>query len=847
MLDNLTELISNRSDYQGLTAAEAEARLKKFGANRRPPIKGPGVIGRFLRIVFEPMIVLLLLAAVVYFFIGDNLEAIILILSIGPVILIQFFQEQKTNQAINVLDKMLTEFCMVYRDGQAIKMEMSNVVPGDLVYITAGDKVPADGIVFRSSGVLVDESILTGEAMAVVKSQLPEIKKEIPTEHILYQGTLVIQGEAVMLVDTTGVNTKYGHLGSLLNKITKIKTPLQQKIHDLVKVVGLAAFATAFLVFFIIAIRNGMTAGLLGAITVAMAIIPEEFPVVFSVFLIMGVWRMTKEKALIREMATVELLGTVTVICTDKTGTLTRGKMTLKSIYHKGKFFAADEISDHKKKVAGIIESALLALERVAVDPIELEVQEYARRIGIDPDMFYQKREMAMDSAFNAKTKLVSHVWKDALGVARQYTAGAPESILKHAFLSLAKKNQIESELSRSFNQGYRVIGVAERDCGVICEIKLEKLKFIGFLVMEDLPRPGVKEAISLVQNAGIKVIMITGDNKLTARNIADQIGLNHDGDILDGEELKKMSPPALAEAVKRHSVFARVEPEQKYDLVQALQEAGEIVAMTGDGVNDAPALRRANIGIAMGNRGTEVARAAAGMVLLDDNFATIAATVKEGRRIYDNLRQAFVFLFSFHLPIVGLALLPLLLGQPFIFFPVNIIFLELFCDPVAVLGFDRERARRGLMNERPRPVGEPLIKSSLWWRIGAQGLGMTIGSFGLYWFGVYYLRDLDLGRTMAFCSLIFAQVFSILFSREWQQVAANKLLLIISFVTVVSAFLLIYSDYLRIVFHLVPITLAQIGMIVATPLLIGLLIKLIIGISLKKTVGRENGTRERG
>lgn len=832
MLTNLLEIIKKRVEYNGLTTTEAELNLKKFGLNSRRPMKDKGWFKRFVSIISEPMIILLIAAAVVYFFIGDTIETMILLLSIIPIILIQFFQEQKTNQAIKVLDKMLTEFCMVYRDGQAVKMEFKYVVPEDLVYITAGDKIPADGYVLRSSGLLVDESILTGESIAVVKEQVKETKMEIATESRIYQGTLVVQGEAFMLVENTGEKTKYGHLGSLLSNITKIRTPLQKKIHDLVKVVAIVALAVAFLVFLIISLRQGMAAGLLGGITVAMALIPEEFPVVFSVFLIMGVWRMTKEKALIREMAAVELLGTITVICTDKTGTLTRGKMALKSIYHKGKFIEAEKIVDHKKEISKIIESSLLSLEQVAVDPIELEVQEYAKKLGIDVEKFYHNHQLVKDSSFSSKTKLVSHIWKDSNGVVKQYTAGAPESILTYAFLSLPKKSEIEAELSRIFAKGYRVIGVAERECGEDGEIKLEKLDFVGLLVMEDPPRKGVKEAINLCQNAGIRVIMITGDNKLTAHNIAEQIGLNHSGDIFSGEELIRMSPEALVEAVKRHSVFARVEPEQKYNLVQALQESGEIVAMTGDGVNDAPALRKANIGIAMGEKGTEVARAAAGMVLLDDNFATIVDAVKEGRRIYDNLRQAFVFLFSFHFPIVCLAIFPLLMGQPFIFFPVNIIFLELFCDPAAVLGFDRERARRGLMNERPRPANEPLIKTGLWLKIFIQGMGMFLTSFGLYLYGVYFLHSQDLGRTMAFCSLIFAQIFSILLSREWHQVIANKLLLVISFITVVFTFLIIFIDSLNRIFHLVHLTLLQVLVIVVVPLIFGLVVKLILSIT---------------
>jgi len=811
-------LPTNPSAYHGLSEKEALSQQTIYGLNQRPVTKQKTWVHRFFGIMAEPMMLLLLATAIVYFFIGDKLETIILLGSIIPIALMEFFQETKTDEAVRALDKMLVQFCSVYRDGVVKKLEIKYLVPGDLVYLTAGDKVPADGCLINSPGLMIDESMLTGESIAVIKSPLEKPENPID-ENKLWQGTNVVQGEGQLFVTATGAHTTYGKLGGLLEKIIKTRTPLQLKIQRLVRGVAIAAVSIAFFVGLILTWQQGWAAGLLGGLTLAMSLIPEEFPVVFSVFLIMGVWRMTKQNALVREMAMVETLGSATIICTDKTGTLTEGSMAIKSIYYKDKLIDCTDITKHKTELINFIKTTLLSLEQVAIDPIEIEAQSFAHRLGIDTEKFYREHTLIDDLPFDAKTKMVHHLWKNINGTTTQYTAGAPEFILNQSKMNTKERALATAEYEKMAEQGLRVIGVAERPDHRGDKVIVADFKFVGLLAMSDPPRAGVKEAVATCQEAGIRVIMITGDNKLTAHSIAEAIGLKHNEEILTGADLTNLSPAAWQETVKRHDIFTRVQPEQKYQIVEALQALGEVVAMTGDGVNDAPALKKASIGIAMGQKGTEVARAAAGIVLTDDNFSTIVNAVREGRRIYENLRQAFVFLFSFHLPIVGLAILPLIFKQPLIFLPIHIIFLELICDPAAVLGFERERARHGLMNEPPRPVNEPLINPKSWWRTILQGTTILIVSAALYLHFAYQHNATELARTMAFGSLVVSQTFLILFTREWEQVKSNHLLLSISTITLLALTLIISLSPLRQVFHLTTLNWQQIGGMVLIPI----------------------------
>jgi Ca2+-transporting ATPase len=825
----LSSIILNRFTYHGLTSEEAEKRLREFGLNAHPKGKQKTWLGRLWGIVSEPMMGLLFATAILYFFIGSTLETIILTLSLIPVILIQFIEEQKTDKAIAALDNLLVEECKVFRDQKLEKVMIQNLVPGDLVYLTAGDKIPADGYVLRSPGVLVDESILTGESNPVSKELLPNNTEKIESIHTLYQGTLVVQGEVDFLVTKTGKETSYGKLGTLLEKILQTDTPLQKKIKRLVKILAVVAIAVAILLGIILTIRDGFTRGILGALTIAIAIIPEEFPIVFSVFLILGVWRMSKHKALVRQMPMVEILGSATVICTDKTGTLTEGTMALKKIWFEGKVYEISTM-ENLHNLKPLFENALLALERVAIDPIEVETQRFAETIGIQVGKFFKQHTLIKDSSFDATTKTVSHIWQGIHGSYMQYTAGALESVLVRCDMSQKDKEAILNTYESMAAEGYRSIAVATQECKDKDCFTHEGMKFSGLLFMSDPPRKEVAEAMQIVQKAGVRVIMITGDHKVTAQAIARTVGLQNANKVMSGDELARVSKEELVAVVQEYSIFARVKPEQKYMLVEALQSLGEIVAMTGDGVNDAPALKKADIGIAMGQKGTEVARAAAGIVLMDDNFTTIVKAIHEGRRIYDNIRQAFVFLFSFHIPIIVMSFLPLFFGEDLFFLPIHIIFLELFCDPAAVIGFERDPARKNLMSSPPRPVSEPLINPNLWSRVIIQACVIGGTSFGLYGYFAMVLGNLALGRTLAFIALTMTQMFLIVFTREWEQVKKNTFLLWIIGGTTLVLHLILFTAVGRELFHFVvpslKLYISVIGYSIAVTGIAGILLK---------------------
>lgn len=827
----INDIFPEKENYKGLSSGEAEKRLKKYGRNERTKKKNKTVLKRAWDIFTEPMMFLIIVTAGVYFFVGDTVEATVFLGAIIPIGLMEFFQEKRTDETIAALDQMMVEKCKVYRDGKLITLDVAHVVPGDLVYLTAGDKIAADGFLFNTRGLMVDMSILTGESVAVVKEQIPESLKKINEEkHKVFQGTLVVQGDGEMLVEATGLHTAYGRLGDLLQSIEKQKTPLQKKIARLIRVVAIVAISSAFLVGFGLVLKFGFKEGVLGSLAIAMALIPEEFPVVFSVFLIMGVWRMAKNKAMIREMAMVETLGSATVICTDKTGTLTEGRMSLEKIYFNHEILIKNDFQKKSGEFNSLIETSILALEQVAVDPIEIEMQKIAKEQGIDPDKFFAGKKLLDEQAFSSDTKTVHHIWKDKQNGCAQYSAGAPENIIAHSVLDEMSVKKAMEAYEKLASEGYRVIGVAKKKCGEKDKVSFENMEFVGLLAMSDPPRVGVKEAIETCQRAGIKIFMITGDNKLTAHTIAESINLKHNDDVISGEDLQKMSPAALKEAVRRYNIFCRVKPEQKYAIVQALQEQGEIVAMTGDGVNDAPALKKADIGLAMGLRGTEVARAAAGIVLMDDNFATIVKAVHEGRRIYKNLRQAFVFLMAFHLPIVGLAIIPVFFGSPLVFLPMHILFLELICDPASVLGFEREKAPSNIMDEPPRPANESLINPKSWKNVIIKGFSiLAVSLFYFYCFSVCG-GDLDLGRTMAFGAMVISQAMLILFLREWEQIKSNKLLTGIALGTVVVILLIIAVPATNHFFHFSPLNLTQYSLLFVGPFLTSWLAKIMVG-----------------
>ncbi|MFA6105258.1 MAG: cation-translocating P-type ATPase [Patescibacteria group bacterium] len=790
------------ASYRGLSTLDAEVRTNQYGGNFRPGRRRKTWFQTLWGIVSEPMLVFLFITTIIYYFIGSHLETAIFGFSIIPIALIQYFQERRTDKAIQILDNLLVEECRVYRDAMLVKISIGDLVPGDLIYLSAGDKVPADGVVVNSAGFLVDESILTGESAPVVKNQF---KAEMSDKFKLSQGTMVIQGEGEMVALATGGETQYGKLGNLIEKIDEQPTPLQLKVSKLVRQLATAAIITALFIGFVIGQSHGLLKGILGTLTIAMAIIPEEFPIVFSVFLIMGVWRLSNRQALVRKMVMVETLGSATVICTDKTGTLTEGKMSLDKVFFEGKIHEINKLKD-LSIIAPLIKTSVLAMERVAIDPMEIEMQRFAKVKQIISDDFFSKYTLKKDSSFNADTKMVNHIW-EVENTCFQYTAGAPENVINSCrFENDLAKSQVISAYEKMAEEGNRVVAIAKTEIIDCTDFKTNNLQFFGLIIMSDPPRYGVKEAIEVCDKAGIRVIMITGDHALTALAISKRVGLKNLGKVLEGKDLDALKPGQLRDLVREVNIFARIRPEQKYAIIEALQANEEIVAMTGDGVNDAPALKKATIGIAMGKKGTDVARAAAGIILLDDNFVTIVKAVEEGRRIYANLRKAFIFLVSFHIPIVGLAIIPILFGQELYFLPIHIIFLELFSDPSTVIGLERDPISKIGMTEKPRPLSEPLISPQHWWQIGWQSAGILGLTLAFYGYGLW-IGNIALGRTMSFTALVIGQLIVIMMSRDISQIKNNHVLLWLVIFTALTLHVILLAPALRTLFHFVPLT----------------------------------------
>ena len=594
----------------------------------------------------------------VYFILGEPKDGAVMLIFVVGVISIEVIQEWKTDKTLNALKDLSVPHIKVLRDGEEKVINSRDLVPGDIMYIEEGVKVPADGFVVKSSTLCVDESSLTGEAEGVWKTTIDNEQKDSRdywSVYYCYAGTLVTQGTGTILVDKIGAKTEYGKIGQDVVSAQDNPTPLQKQTGKLVK---LCAGIAAVLFIFVVVItyfniqdhmfKDRIIESILSGVTLAMAMIPEEFPVILTVFLSMGAWRLAKKKSLVRKLPSVETLGAVSVLCVDKTGTITMNKMTVRDIW---------SITGDKKMAAQIMG---MGCEPDAYDPMEKAMVAYCEKQGITRDILFGG-ELVKEYAFTDETKMMGHVWEngDSITIAAK---GSPERILTICELTDEQKTIAENKITEMSSQGLRVIAIGQMAVNSIENIPEEltdcHLKLCGMVGLADPPRESVKEDIKTCTKAGVRVVMITGDNGITASSIAKQINMPNSDKIITGDELSKMSDEELKEKVKEVSIFSRVIPEHKMRIVKAFKENGEIVAMTGDGVNDAPALKYADIGIAMGKRGSEVSREAADLILLDDNFSTIVDTIKDGRRIYDNIRKAVGYVFVIHIPIAFAALL---------------------------------------------------------------------------------------------------------------------------------------------------------------------------------------------
>ena len=739
-------------DYEGLKQEEVKSRQEKHGKNEFVAEKKEGIFSKILSTFTEPMFLLLLCTSFIYFILGEPRDGTIMLVFIAFMSGIEFFQEWRTDKTLKALKELSDPRVRVIREGLLLTIDSIELTVGDLMIVEEGEKISADGCILEMFDLGVDESTLTGESEVVWKKvNISEDEKSMPwRKDYCYAGTTVTQGCAVVEVAAIGKETEYGKIGQDILSAPDRPTPLEKQTDHLIKVcagIGLGLFVLVFLATYFY--TKDLIDSLLSGITLAMAIIPEEFPVILTVFLAMGAWRLAKKNSLVRRMPSVETLGAVSVLCVDKTGTLTENRMTLQETYCFGGTIEKE-----------LLHWATLACETEPYDPMEKAILTYAENKGINKQELFENK-LLLEYPFSSEKKMMGHVWE--IGELPMLAAkGSPESILALCNLNEEEKGQIEEEQRMLAAKGYRVIAIAKMHKIDAIPENLEDnvLDFLGLVGLEDPPREKVSEAIKVCGRAGIRVVMITGDNGLTAQSIARKIGLQHTENVITGKELENMSDGELREKVKETNIFARVIPKHKMRIVKALKEVGEIVAMTGDGVNDAPALKYADIGIAMGQRGTGVAKEAADMILLDDNFTTIVDTIKDGRRIYDNIKKAIGYVFVIHIPIALTALLTPLLHLPALLLPIHVVLLELIIDPTCSIVFERQPAEKDIMDRGPRQAKAPLVTKGLVIKSVLQGLVILVASFGSY----AYLGSLgmpeEIGRTFTIIVLGFANLF---------------------------------------------------------------------------------------
>ncbi len=697
-------------DWQGLASAEARRRLAEDGPNSLP-VARQRLLAVLLQTVREPMFLLLLGAAGLYLALGDWLEGAVLLGMVGLTIGLTLFQSGRTERALQALRDLSSPRALVLRDGRPQRIAGSELVRGDLLLLAEGDRVAADAVLLQANGLRVDESLLTGEAWAVGKraagDRLPPAQPGGEDMPFLWSGTLVVQGDGLARVTATGVRTELGRIGLSLQAVGTELSPLQRDSNRLVRLMALAGVAVSLLTTVLYGVRGGAwLPAILAGIALAMSLLPEEFPVIMTVFPAIGAWRLARAQVLTRRLASVEALGSITVLCTDKTGTLTENRMAVEMLYAGGAFqqLAAGQAA-LAPPFAELLRFAALASKPRATDPMEQAFHALAGPLRQDAPL----REYPLAPALRA----MSLAWDEGAGQPATVAAkGAPEAIAALCRLEAERLDALRAAVDRMAGQGLRVLGVAQaRHAPGSLPPGQEgfAFSFLGLVGLADPLRAEVPEAVGQCRAAGIRVIMITGDYPVTAASIAARAGLPA-GPVLAGDELERLDDRALQARMAQAAVCARISPLQKLRIVEALKANGEVVAMTGDGVNDAPALKAAHVGIAMGGRGTDVAREAAALVLLDDNFASIVRGIRLGRRIFTNMRNAMSYVFAIHVPIAGIALLPAVLGWPVLLFPMHIAFLELIIDPACSLAFENERSDAEAMARPPRRAGSPLL-----------------------------------------------------------------------------------------------------------------------------------------
>ncbi len=808
--------------YHGLTTKEVKELQRQHGKNELSIDRKNPLLHIILHTVREPIFILLTASAIIYFLLGEAGEGIIMLAFVAGIIGMDALQEWKTDKVLTELKKLSQPLIHVIRDEIEVTISASDLVPGDIMLVEEGSKIPADGYVISSHDFCIDESLLTGESGEVWKNPVDDnedvCQDEVFTEHeselvitetsltredYCYAGTLVTQGNATIYVDKIGFDTVYGKIGRNVVYVPNKPTPLQQQMKSLTRYVTWIALFLFILVSIITYLNlpkeqlsDRIIHSLLAGVVLSLSMIPAEFPVILTVFLSMGALRLTRKNALIRKLPSVETLGAVSVICVDKTGTITKNEMEVKAVW------------TNQCEEDLLIITAGLACDWIPHDSMEKAILLYGNQLGImEEDLF--RGNFIMGYPFTQECKTMAHVW-EMDGSIRIAAKGSPEWILEHCHLSSEIRIQAEKEAEDLSRQGLRVIAVGSMDIGLketvpssLMECQFRLYGLIGFM---DPPKEFIADDIRRCREAGIRVVMITGDNGNTATAIAKQIHLPYCEETITGDAVSRLSDFELQKVVKTVNIFSRVVPEQKMRIVKALQENGAVVGMTGDGVNDAPALKNADIGIAMGHKGSEVTREAADLVLLDDDFSTIISTIKDARRIYNNIQKAIGYVFTIHIPIALACLIgPLLhiIPEQLMLLPLHVVLLELIMNPTCSTVLERQPADNDIMERGPRTPTAKLFDIHNMLKSLVQGFTIFIASFGLYYLFLRFVPDnIALARTVGLSVLILSNIFLILVNssetersyKSAKRLLQDRSILIIGIVTILLLLCILYS-----------------------------------------------------
>ncbi len=774
----MTQTANKIVDYKGISANEASLKIEKEGYNELPSSKPKNAFQIAIGVVKEPMFLLLVACGTLYLILGDVQEGLMLLGFVFVIMGIEFYQEKKTEKALDALKDLASPRALVIRDGETIRIAGKEVVTGDIVILQEGDRVPADARVLNSMNLLADESLLTGEPVPVRKREWKEGDAgfipggdDIP---VVYSGSMIVQGNGIVEVTATASKTEIGKIGKALESVKEEPTKLKREMGTLVKRLAFIGLALCILVIAIYTLTRGdLLKGFLAGITLAMAMLPEEFPVVLTIFLALGAWRMSKKNVLTRKPAAVETLGSATVLCTDKTGTLTQNRMTVTRLFNGSEFHSMKFGQPFPEAFHDIIEYGILSSQVNPFDPMEKAITKIGDNFLNNTEHIHTDWIMEKEYPLSKELLAMSRVFSVSGSTESVIAAkGAPEAIFDLCHLPAEQASGFEKAVGEMASSGLRVLGVARGKItpGALPEAQHDfNFEFVGLIGLSDPIRETVPQAVKECYKAGIRVIMITGDYPVTAVNIGKDIGIQNPDLCITGPELAELSEDELCERIREVNIFARVVPEQKLKIVNALKRNKEIVAMTGDGINDAPALKAANIGIAMGEKGTDVAREASSLVLMDDNFSSIVGAVRMGRKIFDNLQKALGYIFAIHVPIAGLSLIPVFFADlPLILWPVHIVFLELIIDPACSIIFEAEKEEENVMTRPPKPIDEPFFGAKKILLSCMQGFGILVVTLLIYFIGLKLGYSENLVRTLTFVALIVSNIAVILSNRSW-------------------------------------------------------------------------------